>query len=56
VQLALASLVQGFDWTPCAGQIPHDIDLIESSDFICFKAHKLQLLGIPRLAAAVYQS
>jgi cytochrome P450 len=56
VQLALASLVQGFDWTPCAGQIPHDIDLIESSDFICFKAHKLQLLGTPRLAASVYQS
>lgn len=55
VQLALASLVQGFEWAPVEGQTPHDIDVNESSGVVCFKENPLVLSATHRLSRTLYE-
>ena len=55
VQFALASLVQGFEWGPTAGQTAHDIDVSESCGVVCFKANPLVLSAKPCLSCHLYE-
>lgn len=55
LQLALAHLIQAFDWAPTKGQLPHDIDVKESPGLVCFRFSPLVLSSTPRLANSLYQ-
>lgn len=55
VQLGLAYLVQGFDWCPIKGLLPHDIDVKEAPGVVCFRSAPLTLTATPRLSSTLYQ-
>ncbi|KAG0628390.1 hypothetical protein M758_1G023200 [Ceratodon purpureus] len=55
LQLGLAYLVQGFDWAPIGGQLPHDYDVKESSGLVCFRSTPLTLRATPRLSSTLYE-
>lgn len=55
LQLGLAYLVQGFDWAPIKGQLPHDYDVKESSGLVCFRSTPLTLKATARLASTLYE-
>nr|AHI15944.1 flavonoid 3'-hydroxylase [Pohlia nutans] len=55
VQLSLAYLVQGFDWRPLKGQLPHDIHVQEAAGVFCFRSTPLTLRATPRLSSTLYE-
>ena len=54
VQMAIASLVQAFDWSLPQGMAPLDFDMSEGAGFLCSRATKFQAVPKHRLPTALY--
>lgn len=55
VQLALAYLVQGFDWLPSKGLLPHDVHTLEAPGVFSFRSEPLIVRATPRLSSKLYE-
>ena len=54
VQMAIASLVQAFDWSLLKGMEPMDFDMSEGAGFLCSPATKFWAIPKHRLPTALY--